>query len=207
MKPPTPPSFMPLIRAVLFDLDNTLVDRDGAFRSWVRERFADPVVRADLVRCDDGGRGDRTALFCRWKRHAGETLTQSALGRGIARRLRPDRELIRALKRCSRRLKLGIITNGSGETQRAKIRAAGLDQVFVAERIWVSAEVGVAKPDPGFFLSASRSLGVPPAHCLVVGDSVHDDQAGALAAGMRARLVASPVTAASLADLVPLEAA
>ena len=45
-----------------------------------------------------------------------------------------------------------------------------------------------AKPDPHLFLAAARRLGVDPAHCFVVGDSVWDllaaQRAGALGIGL-----------------------
>lgn len=54
-----------------------------------------------------------------------------------------------------------------------------------------SAEAGVAKPDPAVFAAALARVGCDdPAAALHVGDSVDHDVAGALAAGMRAVLVA-----------------
>ena len=44
--------------------------------------------------------------------------------------------------------------------------------------------IGVFKPDPGLFLHAAQVLGVAPAHCAVVEDSLPGVQAG-LAAGMQ----------------------
>jgi putative hydrolase of the HAD superfamily len=193
---------MPVIRAVLFDLDNTLVDRDAAFSEFVHAQFIDPDVRTELLSLDNGGRGDRTALFQRWRQHSGKVLSQSVLGTAIADRLQPDEELIETLGTLSRTMKLGIITNGSGETQRRKIKAAGLDKVLASDRIWISDEVGTAKPDPAIFLLASTAVGVSPEQCLFIGDREREDQAGALAAGMHARLVKSVLTASSLVALL-----
>jgi putative hydrolase of the HAD superfamily len=47
-----------------------------------------------------------------------------------------------------------------------------------------SALVGVAKPDPAIFRPALEALGTPPARTLYVGDTVHADVHGAVAAGM-----------------------
>jgi putative hydrolase of the HAD superfamily len=44
--------------------------------------------------------------------------------------------------------------------------------------------VGVEKPDPRPFLLALESLGVGPAECIHVGDSLHSDVVGALGVGM-----------------------
>lgn len=53
----------------------------------------------------------------------------------------------------------------------------------------ISAEEGVAKPDPAIFARALRLVGVGPEEALHVGDTAEADVAGALAAGLRAVLV------------------
>jgi putative hydrolase of the HAD superfamily len=53
-----------------------------------------------------------------------------------------------------------------------------------------SAELGRAKPDPAAFASALELAGVPAAAALHAGDSPREDVEGALAAGLRAVLVA-----------------
>jgi putative hydrolase of the HAD superfamily len=178
-----------MLHAVLFDLDNTLVDRDRAFRECTETVFSDAAVRRELLQLDDGGHGAREALLDAWERHVGSPMTQVMLGSLIADRLQPDRSLLDALRSLSASVKLGIITNGGSETQRRKIRTAGLNEVIPHERVWVSAEVGKAKPDPGIFLLAIQSLGVAAGNCLFIGDHERHDLAGAIAAGMRARLV------------------
>lgn len=194
-----------MLRAVLFDLDNTLVGRDRAFRECVEDHFSDATVRAEFLRLDDGGRGDRAALFNCWQRHSGEPMEQIKMGRLIARRLQPDHELLAALRTLSQTVKLGIITNGSGETQRHKLRAAGLAEVMPADRIWISGEVGKAKPNPEIFLLASRALGETPEHCLYIGDNEKDDLAGATRAGMRGCLVEHVIDARRLDQLLNRE--
>ena len=169
-----------MLRAVLFDLDNTLVARDEAFRECVEDHFADAAARAELFRLDRGGRGDRSALFKCWQRHSGEPMDQIQMGPLIAGRLQPDPELLAALRALSQTIKLGIITNGSGETQRLKLQAAGLAEVVPADHIWISGEVGKAKPNPEIFLLASRALGETPEHCLYIGDNENDDLASTI---------------------------
>ena len=181
--------------AVLFDLDNTLIDRERAFRECVFERFAEAGVRSRMLRLDAGGFGDRQLLLDAWRRYSGEVLDPNSLGRRIAGKLKPDAQLLAALGEFSRRAKLGIITNGGSESQRAKWRAAGLDQVIAPQRLWMSAEVGLAKPEPALFLLAARSLGERPGDCLFIGDQLEYDIAGAAAAGMESRLVSSAVDA------------
>jgi putative hydrolase of the HAD superfamily len=177
-----------MINAVLFDLDNTLVDRNGAFRDCVYERFNIPAVRTELIQLDENGYGDREKLFSTWHRHGGNSMNQEIFGKRIAERIRPNRDLLSELFVISKTVKLGIITNGGSENQRRKFCAAGLSDVISHAHVWVSSEVGIEKPDAKIFLLASRELDELPENCVYVGDH-ENDFTGASAAGMRACLV------------------
>ncbi|MFZ5815619.1 MAG: HAD family hydrolase [Bacillota bacterium] len=81
--------------------------------------------------------------------------------------------------------RLAVITNGPpGDHQRAKLRRAGLDRFF-GERVYISGEIGAAKPDARIFLHALRDLGVQPHEALYVGDKAEHDAAAAAAVGMQ----------------------
>jgi len=194
-----------MLQAVLFDLDNTLIDRDRAFRDCVDASFGEATVRAELLQLDDHGHGPRGPLLEAWERHTGSPMTPGILGNQIADRLQPDRNLLKALQALSASVKLGIITNGGSETQRRKIRAAGLSEVFPHDRVWVSAEVGKAKPDPEIFQIALQSLNVPAGNCLFVGDHEGNDLKGAIAAGLRASLVKTALDGERLETLIKQE--
>jgi putative hydrolase of the HAD superfamily len=60
----------------------------------------------------------------------------------------------------------------------------------LVDTVVISAEQGVAKPDPAIFRIALERLGTTAAGALHVGDSVEHDVAGARAAGIEAVLVA-----------------
>ncbi len=79
--------------------------------------------------------------------------------------------------------KLGVITNGEGEAQRAKLAAIGLTERFPL--VVASGEVGVAKPDAEIFARACELLGVRAAQAAHVGDRLDLDAQGAAAAGLR----------------------
>jgi putative hydrolase of the HAD superfamily len=79
-------------------------------------------------------------------------------------------------------LRLAIVTNGPRLTQREKLRAAGLESAVHA--VVISGELGFAKPDAAIFRHALDALNVAPHEAVHVGDSLHDDVAGANAAGM-----------------------
>ncbi|MBT9587786.1 HAD family hydrolase [bacterium] len=189
-----------MLQALLFDLDNTLIDRDGAFLQCVRENFSDPLRQTRLLQLDRGGHGDRQALFEGWQELSGQAIDQAMLGRMLARHIRPDPELLRVLEALSQRVKVAIVSNGGGHTQRLKARAAGLDQVIPA--LYISSEVGLEKPDPNFLWLVCRELDVLPCQCLMVGDQLEIDGAGARAAGMAFSQVTSVLSGPRLARLM-----
>jgi putative hydrolase of the HAD superfamily len=67
-----------------------------------------------------------------------------------------------------------------------------------------SAELGHAKPDPAIFAAALALAGVPADAALHAGDSVAEDVEGALAAGLRAVLVARDGRPAAVPPGVPV---
>jgi putative hydrolase of the HAD superfamily len=119
------------------------------------------------------------------------------------RRLRP------ALESLARTRRLGIVSNFYGNLD-AILYSEGLRDLFgvVAD----SGVLGVTKPDAEIFLHAARVLGSGPADCVMVGDSVKRDIAGAAAAGMKTALIAAPGEAPSagqdwtVASVLELEA-
>jgi putative hydrolase of the HAD superfamily len=77
------------------------------------------------------------------------------------------------------------------------------------DAVVISAELGVAKPQPAIFHAALRRLGAQAADALHVGDSLELDVAGARAAGLRAVLVArdgepAPAGVATVSSLTGL---
>ena len=202
----TPPLFVrAMLKVVLFDMDNTLIDRNAAFEACVREMFSDPALRREIIDVDAGGIGERAAVFELWEKLGGQRINQSVLGQMISERIRPDPGLLHVLQDISRSVGVGIISNGSGETQRRKLRGAGLDAVF-GKHVWISEEVGSAKPDVRIFKKAMQTLGVRPKACLYIGDRDEIDLRGAHAAGMRARIVNGVLSGPRLSELFDEEA-
>jgi putative hydrolase of the HAD superfamily len=81
-------------------------------------------------------------------------------------------------------IRLGVVTNGGGANQRAKIEALGLRHYV--DSIIISGEVGVEKPDARIFALALAELGCEPARAWFVGDHPHNDALGAANAGLHA---------------------
>ena len=79
---------------------------------------------------------------------------------------------------------LGIITNGELAFQATKILGTGLDAFIPLVHVIASGEVGVTKPDARIFELAAELLGVSPATACYVGDRLHTDAIGAARAGL-----------------------
>ncbi len=75
-----------------------------------------------------------------------------------------------------------LATSSSPERLRRSLELTGLAPLF-AGRSFTASEVARGKPAPDLFLHAAARMGVDPARCLVIEDSVNGVRAG-LAAGM-----------------------
>jgi len=64
------------------------------------------------------------------------------------------------------------------------LRTTGLDIFFPLEIRFSAAQVARSKPAPDVFIHAATTMGIDPADCIVIEDSVHG-VTGARAAGMR----------------------
>ena len=82
--------------------------------------------------------------------------------------------------------KVGVLSNGFHCVQWPKVTAHAIEHRV--DRVVVSEEVGVHKPDPAVFQFAAVKLEVEPQDCLFVGDHLRNDIEGALEAGMSACL-------------------
>jgi putative hydrolase of the HAD superfamily len=94
-----------------------------------------------------------------------------------------DPEAERVLDDLARDHRLALVTNGAPDVQREKLAGTTLARRFGA--IVISAELGIAKPDPRIFEHALRAVGAERAGSVMVGDSLSRDVAGARAAGLR----------------------
>lgn len=75
-----------------------------------------------------------------------------------------------------------IATNGLSPIQHGRLRRLKA----YAKKVYVSEDVGTIKPLPAYFNKILSELGANPCECLMIGDSLYSDVAGAKAAGMDA---------------------
>ena len=185
------------IRGVLFDLDDTLYNRQEWFRGWadwfVREHLVlgEELVAetiAFLAELDGYGYAPRLDMFRtvkeRWpvlaedERQLLRAFFDDQVGRVV---LEPAAAaLIEALDEAG--LPWGVVSNGSGN-QIKKLERMGL--ASRARCIIVSEMVGLKKPDPAIFQRAAAELNLEPPTVLFVGDNPENDIAGATSAGMQ----------------------
>lgn len=180
------------VRAVLFDLDNTLFDRDAAFAAWAHafaaDRFAaeTPARQAEvahrLIALDDHGYVTKEVLFTQ-ARALYPALTEEihALCERFYREWliymtleAETRTLLDALDAAG--IPFGIITNGPVH-QNLKIDQLGLRRRLRC--LFISAEFGCSKPDSRIFRAAADALGVSCDQILFVGDNPIADIVGA----------------------------
>lgn len=88
--------------------------------------------------------------------------------------------LLNALKN---KVKIGIITNGFIELQKARLKHTGFHAYI--DLVVISEEVGIAKPHRGIFDHALALMGNPAREqVLMVGDNPHSDILGGMNAGL-----------------------
>lgn len=185
---------------LLFDLDNTLMDRDRTFRSFsetfVRDHLGhlEPaeqlaVVEDMIVRDADGYR-DKDGFFAElsevlpWQTRltAAEIRAyydRSYMGHGAA--MDGAEELLAYCR--DKGYRLGMITNGDSGLQNTKIDLLRLRGHF--DDIVISGEVSLRKPAPDIYRLALERIGAQPEEALFIGDHPVNDIWGAGKAGIR----------------------
>ncbi|MEU0408848.1 HAD family hydrolase [Streptomyces griseorubiginosus] len=173
---------------LMIDLDNTLVDRDTAFRSAAAAFLAEhglPEGDLDWVMALDGsGLTPRPDVARALSERYGGVDSRDFLDRGAADRVTltvPVREAL--IEVLADGWACVIVTNGRTVQQEAKIRNTGLDRLVHG---WVISEAaGHRKPEPEIFRAAAAVAGAPLDGSWMIGDSATADVRGALGAGAR----------------------
>lgn len=87
-------------------------------------------------------------------------------------------------------VRLGIVSNANGQVEadllHHRICSRDGNECAEVEVVIDSEVVGIEKPDPAIFALALDALGLPPEHCVYLGDSTYFDVGGARAAGIEA---------------------
>jgi putative hydrolase of the HAD superfamily len=186
---------------VLFDLDDTLCDYAGARQIRLRTAFSHALALqtdmdeatlrvliadslemhphgtdhfADLFQQHGLGGAEEGAVAAEWYR--AHRLHSLALFADAI-------ETLTAVRQALPGRRIGLVTNGPSDIQRAKIAHLGVETQV--DFIIVSEEFGVWKPEPAIFAEALRLGAAAPDDAIFIGDSAEHDIAGAQAAGIR----------------------
>ena len=174
---------------VLLDLDGTLVDRQRAFEDWARSFTggfgAGPDDLDWLVEADRGGYRPRAELAAeiirRLRPDVSEGELQERLQLGVVEGIAcyPGiPEALRELRGIGAALVL--VTNGTVVQQTAKLERTGLGPLL--DRVVISEEAGVKKPDPQIFALAVDGM-EQRGETWMIGDHPTADIEGARSAG------------------------
>ncbi|HTT90068.1 MAG TPA: HAD family hydrolase [Acidimicrobiales bacterium] len=187
---PPPTQLVPTRRRlVLFDLDNTLADREAAFSRWAQAFAAqhglDEAGVKWLTREDEDGLRSRQDFFAVTKAYfrlpyAVEELV-CAYRHDYTSCYHRDDVSIAVVTRLRRLgLKVAVVTNGE-PTQADKVRLIGI--AGIVDAVCISSLVGARKPARAIFAEAARRCAVPLSGWMV-GDSPEADIRGACEAGL-----------------------
>jgi putative hydrolase of the HAD superfamily len=189
-----------MIKAVLFDLDGTLLDRDASVAQFIKIQH-DRLIDS-LNHIPKNNYIDRfIELDCHgyvWKDKVYQQLVEEFQIDGLnwqmllqdyeqqfQRHCIPFPGLIEMLILLKKQgYLLGIISNGWGEFQTHAIAGSGIQDYFNV--ILISDFEQIRKPQAEIFHRAAQRLGVMHQECVFVGDNPEADIIGAKNAGMKA---------------------
>lgn len=190
-----------MIKAVLFDFDETLQDRTAAFDKYAdafMDEFLPQISKEekqkrinDMVKTGNGGYVVRTKWYqqlidmWQWKNAPSAQMLAEHYDTKFGTFNVIFNETVPLLKELrAKGIKTGVITNGPSVLQHTKLDNSGL--LPYCDIVVVSGDINVHKPDAQIFKYTADKLGLKAEECLYVGDHPVNDIEGALGAGMKA---------------------
>jgi len=199
---------MDKLKAILFDIDDTLFDRAEAQRKWAhlmiqeyREVFkgieqkvaVNTLLKSDRIATEecnrthsrDVARIGRFKIFLKLLNLSSEPAEDITVlyVKSYPQINSPVKGAKSVIEHLAKRFQLGIVSNGFRDVQYQKLESLEIKDLF--DCIVLSAEVGVWKPDPRLFLKAISLLERRSEECMYVGNSYEDDILGAKKAGIQ----------------------
>lgn len=185
-------------KAILFDLDQTLLDRNTSLIKFVewqvnffqlvpQQNKQDFIAR--FIELDNNGNVWKDLVYSQLledfniKSFNVETLLESYVNdfNKFSSSFERVPETIQNLY--NKGYKLGLVSNGKSPFQENNFYALGIKEFF--STVIVSEALGIRKPDRRIFEYACKELGYIPNECIFVGDNPKADIEGANNAGMK----------------------
>ena len=195
---------MPGLRAIIFDLDDTLYPERAYVRSgfsavaaWAQDRLGLPAseVFGQLDALFRGGTRGHT--FDRWL--ADQGIADHGLVEKMVEVYRkhppsilPYPDAPGLLGRLRAKYRLGLLSDGYEEVQRGKLKALGIEPAFDAVVFSDSLGRNSWKPSPRPYEVVLAALGTTAAESVYVSDNPAKDFLGARLAGMRSVRLRAP---------------
>lgn len=180
----TAPLLFPVLEAAMgarFDREAFLAAQETVYRDIYEERLRDDGLEVTCL--ERFTRTLRTmGLQDTELDHLAEELRRTHMGRVRAVTSAPAPR-VEAMKTIAARFRLGLISNfDDSETGHLVVRDTGIRSLFDA--VIISADTGVRKPNPLIFRQILEMMELEPRDILFVGDTPHEDVAGAKRVGM-----------------------
>lgn len=187
-----------VIKAALFDLDGTLLNRDASVKLFIdrqydrlyewlghilKEKYMDRFIELD-----SRGYVWKDKVYQQLVEEFTINLAWEDLLDDYIKEFRnhcvPFPHLISMLEELkSNNLLLGIITNGYGQFQMDNVKALGIEKYM--DLILVSEWEGIKKPDSQIFQRALKKLHLLPEESIFIGDHPDNDVKAAQQVGMK----------------------
>ena len=197
-----------VIKAVMFDIDDTLYDMIGPFGRAYEDLFPNDremdvqklmaayrcCADAIFMKAETGEMTMEEMYILRARtafQELGSDLSdeealafQDAYGR-YQKELALSECMKEILAFCAERVKVGIISNGPAGHQWKKVHTLGLLKWIPKEHIIISGDYGIPKPERRIFEIAAAGIKEEPPEICYAGDSFVNDVIGASNAGFR----------------------
>lgn len=188
-----------MLKAVIFDLDGTLLDRDASLRMFVDDqynRFSNSLHHVSktkyvtrFIELDNRGYTWKDKVYQELIKefsmdaHSWEEMLQDYLDNFSKFAIATPNALEILIWLRERKLKIGLISNGFTTFQIGNFQSLGLEHYF--DEVLISESEGVRKPDKEIFIRALDRLNVRASEAIYVGDHPINDVEASMSAGLK----------------------